>query len=106
MLGLYARRVLLDVHGVPLTQSEFALLPTRAQRANQAISSRELLRLMWGEDWHVNTTPIPVHVRCLRRKLEESAARPRFIRTVRGIGCKFDPWRVPHQAAVGLASVA
>lgn len=88
-----ACRALLDGAEVPLTPTEFALLAGLARLPGQAITSRDLLRLMWDGDWQADTTPLQVHVSRLRRKLGESAAQPRFIRTVRNVGYRLDPGR-------------
>ncbi len=53
-------------------------------------SRQELLTEVWHQSYGDDQT-IDVHVSWLRRKLGETAARPRYLRTVRGIGVMLDP---------------
>lgn len=91
VIDFAAHEVLLDDEVVGLTRSEFALLAALARRPRQAISSRDLLQAMWDEDWESDTTLLQIHVSRLRRKLGESAKRPRFVQTVHGVGYRFEP---------------
>ena len=53
---------------------------------------RSLLEQVWGSSgkWQSLAT-VTEHVRRLRMKLEADRERPRWIRTVRGVGYRFDP---------------
>ena len=53
---------------------------------------QELLTEVWRQSYGDDQT-IDVHVSWLRRKLGETAARPRYLRTVRGVGVMLDPPR-------------
>ena len=86
-----AKEALLDGEHVPLTPSEFSLLSALALRPRQAITSRELLSFMWGEEWRADTTPLQVHISRLRAKLGESGSSPSRIISVRGYGYRFEP---------------
>lgn len=86
-----ARVAYLRGREIGLTPSEFALLAYLAERPGIAVADTDLLAAMWGAPWHGETTPLQVHISRLRRKLGESGSRPRFIRTVRGLGYRFDP---------------
>lgn len=86
-----AHEVTLDGTPVPLTKAEFALLSTLAANPRRALSSRDLLRAMWGSEWSADTTALQVHVSRLRAKLNENGSRPRHIVTVHGFGYRFDP---------------
>lgn len=86
-----ARIAYLGGREIGLTPSEFALLAHLAERPGIAVSDTDLLEAMWGAPWHGDTTPLQVHVSRLRRKLGESGSRPRYVRTVRGLGYRFDP---------------
>lgn len=82
--------VRLDGDVVDLRPAEYALLAALMRRPGAAISSRQLLKAMWGVEWHADTTSLQVHVSRLRRKLGESAASPRHIVTVHGFGYRFE----------------
>ena len=85
------REVHLDGVEIDLSRSEFALLAALMRNPGVALSSRELLEAMWGMPWHADTSALQVHVSRLRRKLGESAGRPRWIVTVYGFGYRFEP---------------
>ncbi|MDV6013013.1 response regulator transcription factor [Haloechinothrix sp. LS1_15] len=71
-----------------LTRKEFDLLAYLAEQPGRVVSRRSLLDSVWREDERGTDQSIDVHVSWLRRKLGESAAEPRYLRTVRGVGLK------------------
>ena len=79
-----------EVKGIPvdLTPSEFKLLLTFAQDAEQIISSDDLLARVWGAEYIGQPQVVYVHLRGLRKKIEENPNRPKRIITVRGVGYK------------------
>ncbi len=83
------------VRGVPLTltSKEFALLAYFARHPGIVLSRDALLREVWGYDYPVGTRTVDVHISWLRQKIEEDAAQPRRIQTVRGHGYRFLPVR-------------
>lgn len=80
------RDVWLHHEPVPLTRTEFDLLATLSGRPQMAFSRTQLIEAVWGESWVGDEHLVDVHIGHLRRKLEDDAAKPRFIRTVRGVG--------------------
>lgn len=75
-----------------LTRKEFDLLLYLAQRPGQVVSKDNLLADVWNLPWGGGDRTVDVHVSWLRRKLGESAAQPRFLHSVRGVGVKLvDP---------------
>jgi DNA-binding response OmpR family regulator len=80
------RRV--SLHGAPLqlTRREFDVLTYLAERVGQVVSRRELLTEVWNQSRIGEEQTIDVHISWLRRKLGETAAAPRFLHTVRGVG--------------------
>ena len=85
-----ARRVTLDGTEVQLSQREFDLLEFFASNPGQAFSRDQLLDRVWGAPLS-DTSTVTVHVRRLRAKIEPDPERPRFIQTVWGVGCRFQP---------------
>lgn len=81
------REVTLAGQPISLTRREFELLAYLAARPEQVVSRRELLTEVWEQAYGQDQT-IDVHVSWLRRKLGESAARPRYLHTVRGVGVR------------------
>ncbi|GHE26867.1 DNA-binding response regulator [Streptosporangium violaceochromogenes] len=87
-----AREATLD--GVPLglTPKEFDLLHHLAVRVGQVVTRRELLTQVWRMPYGGADKTVDVHLSWLRRKLGESAQRPRYLQTVHGVGVKLvDP---------------
>ncbi len=87
-----ARTVRLAETSVELTRKEFDLLLALAQRAGQVVTKRELLAEVWQQAYGGSERTVDVHLSWLRRKLGESAAEPRFLHSVRGVGVRLvDP---------------
>jgi len=74
---------------VPLTKGEFALLSAFVQAPRRTLSREHLLQATRVHE-DVFDRSIDVQILRLRRKLEDDAQAPRFIRTERGLGYKFD----------------
>jgi DNA-binding response OmpR family regulator len=75
-----------------LTRREFDLLAYLAARAGTVVTKREILAGVWRQPYGGADKTVDVHLSWLRRKLGESAAEPRFLRTVRGVGVRLvDP---------------
>jgi DNA-binding response OmpR family regulator len=81
-----AREVRLDGRPIELTRTEFDLLAVLSAEPRVAFSRRLLLQRVWGGEWYGEDHVVDVHVANLRRKLDDDASHPRFIRTIRGIG--------------------
>jgi two-component system, OmpR family, alkaline phosphatase synthesis response regulator PhoP len=71
---------------VTLRPKEYDLLIALLQRRGQVASRTELLEEVWGYSGEVYSRTVDTHVAELRRKLEENAAEPRHILTVRKTG--------------------
>jgi DNA-binding response OmpR family regulator len=82
------RRVTLAGQPVDLSPKEFDLLAHLAARAGTVVSRRELLTEVWQLPYGGSDKTVDVHLSWLRRKLGESAAAPRLLQTVRGVGVR------------------
>lgn len=91
------RRAELDGTALDLTRREFDLLAFLAGRPGVVVPRRELLAEVWQQSYGDDQT-IDVHLSWLRRKLGETAARPRYLHTLRGVGVKLQP-PAPEQPA-------
>jgi DNA-binding response OmpR family regulator len=83
------RAATLDGTVLSLSRREFDLLAYLAARCGEVVSRRDLLTEVWHQSYGDDQT-IDVHVSWLRRKLGETAASPRYLRTVRGVGILLD----------------
>jgi len=86
-----AREVILDGRTLEVTKIEFDILDLLSGSPRQTFTRRQVLEQVWGGTWFGDDHVIDVHVGNLRRKLGESATTARHIRTVRGVGYRFDP---------------
>jgi DNA-binding response OmpR family regulator len=80
------RQAELDGAPLQLTRREFDVLTYLAQRKGDVVSRRELLAEVWNQSHVGEEQTIDVHISWLRRKLGETAAAPRYLHTVRGVG--------------------
>jgi DNA-binding response OmpR family regulator len=89
------RRVLLKGgREIDLSRSEFDLLMVFAEHANRVLSRDSILDLLSGRGRDPFDRSIDVRVARLRHKVEDDPGRPRYIRTVWGVGYQFTPVEV------------
>ena len=75
-----------------LSRKEFDVLLTLASRAGEVVTKRELLAEVWRDAYGSSERTLDVHLSWLRRKLGETAAEPRYLVSVRGVGVRLvDP---------------
>lgn len=82
------RRVTLAGAEIELTRKEFDLLFALASRKGEVVSKRTLLAEVWQQAYGGGDRTVDVHLSWLRRKLGETAAEPRYLHTVRGVGIR------------------
>ena len=75
---------------VSLTPSEYKILIMLAKNPQQVFTREELLDYIIGENDYVYDRIIDTHIKNLRFKIENDSKNPRYIKTVRSIGYKFD----------------
>jgi DNA-binding response OmpR family regulator len=85
------RQVTLDGTVLELSRLEFELLAYLARRSPEVVSRQDLLAEVWRNPYGGADKTIDVHLSWLRRKLGETAAAPRYLHTVRGVGVKLEP---------------
>jgi two-component system, OmpR family, KDP operon response regulator KdpE len=91
-----ARVATLDGAELDLTKMEFDLLAYLAGRAGRVVTKRQLMADVWQQPYGGADKTVDVHLSWLRRKLGETAAEPRYLQTVRGVGVKLvDPGAGP-----------
>jgi len=82
------RQVGLDGQPIDLSRKEFDLLLALAQRPGEVVTKRELLADVWRQTYGGGDRTVDVHLSWLRRKLGETAAAPRYLHSVRGVGVR------------------
>ncbi|HEU4356286.1 MAG TPA: response regulator transcription factor [Actinomycetota bacterium] len=74
---------------VELAAREFDLLHMLMANAGQVVRREDIMDEVWDPHWFGPTKTLDVHISWLRKKIEDDAAHPRFITTVRGVGFRF-----------------
>ena len=90
---LYPERYSLVVDGTKcvLSHKEFELLRILMENAGRVINREQLLERVWGIDnFDVDTRTVDVHIRYLRKKIEKDPSEPLYIKTIRGVGYRFE----------------
>ena len=82
----------LRVHGelTTTTATEFRLLDYLARHPGRVFSRDHLLDAVWGDARFVTPRSVDVYVRRIREKIETDAENPRYLKTVRGAGYRFE----------------
>jgi DNA-binding response OmpR family regulator len=88
-VDLPAREVRLRSEPVALTVREFDLLAFLMTHPNRVFRREELLEHVWGYTFG-DTSTVTVHVRRVREKIEDDPSRPIHIKTVWGVGYRFE----------------
>jgi two-component system, OmpR family, KDP operon response regulator KdpE len=90
------RTATLDGRLLDLARKEFDVLWTLASRRGQIVTKRDLLAEVWDTAYGGSERTVDVHLSWLRRKLGESAAEPRYLLSIRGVGVRLvDPGEQP-----------
>ena len=86
-----AHTLSVDKRRIDLSPIEFKLIHTLALEVGRVLSADDLLSRVWGAEFVGQPQVVYVHIRRLRKKLEENPSKPRRIITIRGVGYKLEP---------------
>ena len=75
---------------IDLTLKEFELLKLLIENKGKVLSRNHLLDKVWGYEYYGETRTVDVHIRYLRKKIEDDSSSEKYIQTVRGVGYKID----------------
>ncbi len=84
------REVVVDSRQATLTAKEFDLLHFLASHAGQVFSRGQLMDQVWDYQYEGDFSTVTVHIRRIREKIEADPERPRYIKTVWGVGYKLE----------------
>lgn len=85
------REVSVNGKPVELTETEYGMLALMMKNEKQIFSAEQLYEEVWGEPYYYGASnTVMVHIRNLRRKIEEDPQNPKRIRTIWGKGYRFD----------------
>lgn len=87
-LSVFPRTHCVTLYGeaVNLTPIEFSILLYLCRNQGKVVSAEELFDAVWGTEFIDGNKTIMTHIGRLREKLNENAKKPKFIKTVWGIG--------------------
>ena len=88
-VDLVAHRVTTRDGDARLTPIEWSLVEVLVRNSGRLVSSRELLRAVWGPEYGDETNYLRVHMAHIRRKIEPEPAVPRYFLTQPGMGYRF-----------------
>jgi len=89
-LNLNSRKLLRNGVEIQLTPKEFGLLAFLAERPGRALTRDQILNAVWGYNILVTSRSVDRCINSLRAKIEPTPRRPRFIKTVREVGYRFE----------------
>lgn len=75
---------------VEVTPLEFKLLTAFVRRRGKVLTREQVIEEAWGHGIYVTERAVDYHVVNVRRKIELDPANPKYVRSVRGIGYRFD----------------
>lgn len=78
--------------GLPLalTQTEFKMLSFLMHNADRVVTKKQIFENVWEADWFSDDGTIMVHISNLRDKIEDDSRKPEYLKTIRGLGYKFE----------------
>lgn len=91
-LTVYPERFEASLEGKALefTPKEFELLIYLLENKNRVLTRDQLLSAVWHYDFAGDTRIVDVHISHLRDQIEENSRKPKYIKTIRGLGYKFE----------------
>ncbi|MDF2510680.1 MAG: response regulator with CheY-like receiver domain and winged-helix DNA-binding domain [Herbinix sp.] len=91
VLDMDTHECTLNEKKLSLTPTEFSILWVLCSNRGRVVSSEELFQEVWGDKYFTNSNnTVMVHIRHLREKMHDNAERPKYIKTVWGVGYKID----------------
>ncbi len=91
VLSPKAHQCTLEGKEVVLTPTEFSILEELCRKKGRVVSAEDLFHSLWADEYYSKSNnTISVHIRHLREKLDDTTERPKYIKTVWGVGYKID----------------
>ncbi|WP_138159209.1 response regulator transcription factor [Peptoniphilus catoniae] len=88
-LDTYARKFYKNDKELILTPTEYQIMKLFMENPGKALKREEILSLVWGEEFIVDSKIVDVNMRRLRAKIEPNPAKPKYIETVWGLGYRW-----------------
>ena len=89
-INVATHEVFVDGKEVKLTPKEFDILELLARNRGIVFSTQKIFESVWKEDYLESDNTVMVHIRKIREKIEVDPRNPQYIKTVWGVGYKFE----------------
>jgi DNA-binding response OmpR family regulator len=89
-INLETHEAFIDKNEIKLTPTEFDILVLLAKNRGKVFSITNIYESVWNQEFMESDNTVMVHIRKIREKVEENPRKPRFIKTVWGVGYKID----------------
>jgi DNA-binding response OmpR family regulator len=89
-LNIARRTLVMNGHESQLTPKVALLLELFMRQPGKVLDRRVLMEEIWNTDYLGDTRTLDVHIRWIREAIEENPGRPRYLKTVRGVGYRLD----------------
>lgn len=89
-MNMETHEVYLDGENIKLTPREFDILELLSRNRGIVFSIEKIYESVWKEEFIQSDNTVMVHIRKIREKIEEDPRKPRFIKTVWGVGYKIE----------------
>lgn len=90
LIDVGKRQVYLKNNPVQLAAKEFELLKILVEHSGRAVKKEKLFNLVWGINSDSDYSTLTVHINKLREKIEKNPKKPELIKTVWGVGYRFE----------------
>ena len=77
-----------DGESINLTSNEFQIIKTLFSNPNKIFTRDEIIELSFGYDYEAFDRAIDTHIKNIRPKIEDNPKKPRYIKTIYGVGYK------------------
>lgn len=89
-INIATHEVKVEGREVKLTPREFDILELLARNKGIVFSVEKIFERVWKEDYYESDNTVMVHIRKIREKIETNPRKPQYIKTVWGVGYKFE----------------
>lgn len=91
IMNVKTHECILNEKPLALTPTEFAILQILLEHKGEVVSAEDLFHAIWQDEYYSKSNnTITVHIRHLRKKLNDTVDNPKYIKTIWGVGYKIE----------------
>ncbi|QKG85445.1 response regulator transcription factor [Kroppenstedtia pulmonis] len=91
ILSLHQRTLFKQEEEIDLTPKEFSIIQLLMEKKNSAVSRDSILNEVWGRNYIGDLKTVDIHIRRIRKKVEDNPSQPVYLTTVWGHGYMWKP---------------